>query len=169
MSARTRLLLIASLALNLFLAGLIGTALVLDRGPAARDPAPAPTAERAGPRGPRGMWAAADRLPPEKAEALRQVLRQAAEEGRPRVARLRQARRDAVAAMVREPYDPAAVREALARARTEELAARGGFDEAVTAYAARLEPQERAVIAEALRRRRSDPRSREKPPERRPD
>jgi uncharacterized membrane protein len=71
--------------------------------------------------------------------------------------------------MVRDPYDPDVVREALARARTEELAARGGFDEAVTAYAAQLEPQERAVLAEALRRRRSDPKPGGKPPERRPD
>jgi uncharacterized membrane protein len=145
-SGRTRLLLIASLALNLFLAGLIGGALLLDRKPGT-EPHHEP------PPGRRSFWAAAEQLQPAQRDAFRAVLRREAEEGRPRLQALRQARRDAAAAMSAPDYEPAAVREALARARTEELALRSDVEEAVVAFAATLEPQDRAVLGQALRRR----------------
>ena len=148
MNGRTRLLLIASLALNLFLAGLIGSALLLDRKPE-KEP------HR---HGRRSFWAAAEQLDPAQRDAFRQVLRQKAEEARPRLQALRQARRDAAAAMAAEPYDPEAVRLALARARTEELALRGGVEEAVVSFAATLDQEDRAVLGQALRRRPGGPR-----------
>jgi uncharacterized membrane protein len=157
-SRRVRLLIIASLALNLFLAGLIASALVLGEGGRGTD-------DR-GRRGPRAFWAASEQLPAAKGEALRAMLRTHAEQSRPQVRQLRAAREAAADAMARQPYDPAAVSAALEQARNQELALRRSFDQAVIAHAAQLDPADRVVLAEALRRRRGDDRRGRRPPER---
>lgn len=140
-SGRLRLLLGLSLALNLFLGGLIVGARVID----ARKP------ER-GSRGGNPFWAAAERLDATDAERLRALLRQKAEDTRPRVRALRAARREAAAAMAASDYDPPAVRAALNRARAEELALRQEVDEAVIAFAVTLDPEDREAIAPVFRR-----------------
>ena len=142
MSGRLRLLLIASLALNLFLGGLIAGAMLLDGRPGKDHH-----------RGRRSFWAAAEQLDPAQREAFRAVLRSEAEQARPRLQALRQARRDAAAAMAAEPYDPQAVRGALARARAEELALRAGVEDAVVSFAATLDQPDRAALGQALRRK----------------
>lgn len=141
MSGRWRLLLAVSLALNLFLAGLIAGALATQ----ARSP------KRGPPRG-NPYWAAAERLEADDAERLRSLLRQRAEDTRPRVRALRAARREAAAAMAAPDYDPAVVRAALARAQAEELALRREVDEAMIGFALTLDPDEREAIAPVFRR-----------------
>jgi len=147
-SRRVRILLIVSLALNLFLAGLVASALVLGRNK---------PDERQGRRGPRAFWAAAEQLPEAKGDALRQRLKQQAQASHALADEVRAARGDAAEAMSREPYDPAAVNAALERARTQEVVLRKSFDESVVRFAAELTPAERRVLAEALRRRRGEP------------
>ena len=143
MSGRARILLIASLALNLFLAGALGGLLWLDgrhgKGSHGRG-------------GGRGFSAAAEQLSPDKREAFRALLHREAEEARPRVQVIRAARRQAAAAMAAEPYNPEAVRTALARASAEELALRADFERAVIEFAATLPPNERAAVGQALRK-----------------
>jgi uncharacterized membrane protein len=143
-TARSRILLIASLALNLFLVGLlIGVFL---NGPKREQ------ADRGPPRGQRSFWAAAEQLDPVDREALHALLREEAEEARPRMQVARNARREAAALMAGESYDPAAVRAALQRARAEEFAVRQGLDQAIIAFSARLDSEERAAVGQAFRR-----------------
>lgn len=139
---RLRLLLALSLALNLFLGGLIAGALFT--GARERD--------RPHPRRP-SYLAAADRLDPDDAERLRTLLRQKADDTRPRVEALRAARREASAAMAAPDYNPEAVRAALERARAEELALRREVDDAVIAFALTLDPEGREALAPIFRRR----------------
>ena len=152
MTARSRILLIASLALNLFLVGLlIG---VFMNGPRREHD------ERGPPRGQRSFWAAAEQLDPVDREAFHALLRQEAQEARPRMQVARSARREAASLMASEAYDPAAVRAALARARAEEFAVRDGLDQAIIAFSARLDAEERAAVGQAFRRgRRGEPKA----------
>lgn len=143
-SGRMRLLFALSLALNLFLGGLIAGALIARGGKDDKDH------RRSGPR---GYMAAAERLDGADAERLRNLLRQKADDARPRVAVLRAARREAEAAMAAPDYNPDAVRAALERARTEELALRREVDNAVIAFALTLEPEDRQALAPMFRRR----------------
>jgi uncharacterized membrane protein len=138
-----RLLLALSLALNLFLGGSIVGALWAGERKEDKEP----------PRkGQRGYMAAAERLDPDDAERLRTLLRQKADDARPRVEVLRAARREAEAAMAAPDYNPDAVRAALERARTEELALRREVDNAVIAFALTLEPEGREALAPVFRR-----------------
>jgi uncharacterized membrane protein len=63
----------------------------------------------------------------------------------------RAARVQAADALAADPYDPAAVSAALDRARTAEAATRASLENAVVDFAGDLKPEERAVIAKALR------------------
>lgn len=143
MSPRTRLLLFVSLGLNLFLVGLIVGGLTLG----ARDRATRGHAKS------RSLISVAERLEPANRESFHALLRREAEEARPRVRALRQARGEAATAVTADPYDPQAAAAALDRARAEELALRRELDREVLVYAVRLSPDERALLAEALRRR----------------
>lgn len=141
MSRRFRLLLAASLTLNLFLGGAIAGMLV-----GARDGDRKPGRRMS-------YLAAAERLQEDDAARLRALLTQKAEDTRPRRQALRAARRQAEAAMAAPDYEPAAVRAALEQAHREELALRREIDDAVIAFALTLDPEDRQAIAPVFRRR----------------
>ena len=138
---RLKLALLLSLGLNLFLVGLLVGGLLSGRDD-----------ERRPRRGAGHYWAAAERFDPADRDAFRAMLRREAEENAPRVRALRQARREAQAAVSAPTLDPAAVQAALARAHREELAVRAEVDAAVLQFATRLDAQERAALGEAMRR-----------------
>jgi len=147
---RVRLLLALSVALNLFLGGLIAGAWFTE-GRERDRPAPRRLS----------YLAAAEQLDPEDGARLRALLEQKAADTRPRLRALRAARREAEAAMAAPRYDPEAVRRALARAQAEELALRREIDDAVIAFALTLEPEERAALAPVFRKRGRDGRGAE--------
>lgn len=137
---RLRVFLAFSLALNLFLVGLIaGTGFLRD---GRRD------------RGSRhaAFEQAVKRLDPADAEALKTLMRAKAERAEPRFQALRESRRDVQRLMAAPEFDPAAVRAAVTRVRIEETALRNDFDRDLIDFAARLDPQERAAVAPLLRR-----------------
>lgn len=135
-------MLAVSLAFNLFLGGLIAGAMFAE---ARKDDRPPPRRQ--------SYLAAADRLEADDAERLRTLLRQKADDARPRVQALRAARREAESAMAAPDYNPDAVRAALERARAEELALRRDVDNAVIAFALTLDPEDREALAPIFRRR----------------
>ena len=140
---RLQLAFVLSLGLNLFLVGLIVGGLLMS---ARAD------VDRGRRRGAGHYWAAAERFDPADREAFRELMRREARENAPRLRAMRQARRDAHDAVAGAPFDPAAARAALARAHQEELALRADVDAAVLEFAQRLDPKERAALAEAMRR-----------------
>ncbi|HEX8568615.1 MAG TPA: periplasmic heavy metal sensor [Caulobacteraceae bacterium] len=132
-----------SLALNLFLVGLIvGGLLISLRGDSARPR----------PRGAGHYWAAAQQFDAADREAFEALLRRESQENAPRVTEMRRSRREAQRAMNADAFDPAAVRAALARAHQAELAVRADVDAAVLQFAERLDQDERAALGEAMRR-----------------
>lgn len=137
---RLQLLLAISLAVNLFLLGLMASSTVFRDRERAREPR-------------RGSFAAAvEQLDPADADALRTLMRERGERAEPRVRALRDARKEAQALMSRPEYDPAAVRAAMTRVRVEEMALRNDLDASLIEFATRLEPEERAAIAPLMRR-----------------
>lgn len=143
MTGRTlKIALAASLTANLFLAGLIGGAVVLrDRHEEHKRPAQ-----------PSRFTSVMERLDPADAQALRELMGRKSEEAQPRVQALRAARRDVEAALGRPEYDPTAVQLALERVRAEETVLRREVDDALVEFAAGLEPEERVAIAPLLRK-----------------
>ena len=140
---RLQLALLLSLGLNLFLVGLlVGGLLMKPRG----------KAESGRPRGAGHYWAAAAAVDPADRAAFQDLLRQESREAAPRLNAMRQARREARNAVSGGNFDPAAAQAALARAHAEEFAVRRDVDAAVLAFAARLYPDERAALGEAMRR-----------------
>ena len=137
---RLQLFLALSLALNLFLAGLIAGTGLLDR--------------REHDRG--GRHAAFDQavrqLDPADAEALRTLMRTKGEQAEPRFRALREARREVQRRMSQPDYDPAAVRAAVTQVRVQEVALRDDLDRSLIDFAARLDPEERAAVAPLLRK-----------------
>lgn len=146
---KTLIALVASVALNLFLVGLlVGGAVV---GLRLADSHAAQPAAQAGPgRAPLAL--AAQGLRPERRPEFRAVLREALLATRPDIQRARALRREALATMDRPDFDPEDVAVALARARGLEVNARGQVEDAVIRYAATLPRAERAEFLEALRR-----------------
>ena len=137
---RLRLLLAASLALNLFLGGLfLGTGLLKGRH------------ENRGPRH-AAFNTALQRLDPADAEALRTLMRTKGEQAEPRFQALREDRKRVEALLAQPDYDPAAVRTALTRVRVQETALRDDLDRDLIEFAARLDPEERAAIGPLLRK-----------------
>lgn len=138
------ILLIVSLALNLFLVGAVVGGLVVGQRLRAERPALA----RGGP----ALWAAARDLPPEHRAAYRDVLRGEGGEVRQRLRAAREARVEAWRGLAAEPLDPAAVRRQLAAARTLDTEARGTLEDRIVTFAMSLPPQDRAVFVEGLTR-----------------
>ncbi|MDO9335927.1 MAG: periplasmic heavy metal sensor [Caulobacter sp.] len=145
MKPRTLIIaLVASVALNLFLAGLIvGGVAVARRAHELRPPASAQI------RTP--LWRAGDALPQPKRRAFRQLVRQAGSEMRDDVRQSRAIRREAIAALEAEPFDAGAAAAEMSRARQMDTAARGRVEARIMTFAATLTPSERGVLAAGLR------------------
>ena len=141
---RLKLAFFLSLGLNLFLIGLMVGGLLMSRrageSPAGRG------------RGAAHYLAAAEAFDPADRQAFQEMMQREAREGRPRIEAIRAARREARRAMAEPNFDPAVVQAALERAHAEQFALRREVDAAVLQFAARLDPQERAALGEAMRR-----------------
>lgn len=144
---RTLIVLVVSLAVNLFLIGLLvgGTVVGLRMAETRHAQANAVGVGRA------PLAAAAQGLAPDRRPQFRAVLREALLSTRPDVQRARVLRREALAMTERPQFDPAEVSASLARARALEVGARGKVEDAVIAYAATLPQAERAEFTKALR------------------
>ena len=135
--------LFVSLALNLFAIGAIVGGLVVGarfsegRGPMMR-PGPPPFRE------------AAQTLPPARQEAFHRALRGETFEVRRKLMAASEARRAAWAQLGADPYDPTAVRRALARAQAIEMEARTLVEGRVVDFAGELSAEERDRLAGAL-------------------
>lgn len=142
----------SSLALNLFLVGLMAGALVIGSRFHVLRP------QGAGPQPVRGLWAAGSGLTPEHRQAFHKVLRGGGQDVGAKLREARQLRRQAWTQMGAEPLDPAAATQSLDRARALETEARGGVEHEIVTFAATLPPAERAALAEGLARTMSPPR-----------
>lgn len=138
------ILLVVSLALNLFLIGTVVGGLVVGQRLRAMRPPP----ERGGPP----LWVAARELSPEHRDAYREVLRGERGEVRMKLRSARDARTEAWQAMGKDPFDAEAVRDKLAAARGQDAQARGALEDRLVAFAASLPADERAKLAEGLAR-----------------
>ncbi|MBO9545665.1 periplasmic heavy metal sensor [Caulobacter sp.] len=98
------------------------------------------------------LWTAGDRLSPESRRALRQALHAANQKNKPITRQARAERQAALDALASPGFDPAEVSRRLNTARTLDIQARGNVEAALSAYAATLSPQERAVLAQGLSR-----------------
>ena len=147
MNDRWKVALAVSLAVNLFLAGagvgviVIGARLVGERQ----------DLRRGGGEGQR-MAAAFQALPPDRRQALRDIMRSQALDSAEDLRAARQARQDAIRLMTVEPYDANAVAAALTKARDADGRARARVDATLAARLAGLSPQERAVFSRLLMR-----------------
>jgi len=137
--------LIVSVALNLFLGGLIVGGSVVARRLADMQPPPA-----AGQRLP--LWRAADALPPPKRRAFRQMFRQAARDTREPVLQSRALRREAIAALEGPDFDAEAAVAGMNQARAKDMQARSEVEARIMRFAATLTPEERELLAAGLRR-----------------
>ena len=143
MSRRTLLIvLFVSLAVNLFLVGgvvgglVVGQRLRPDRPPMTRMNQP--------------VWAAAQALSPEQAQAYRTMLRSQGPEARTVMRQSREERAQAWRTLSAEPFDPALTKQRLAQVRTREAEARGQIDGRIVDFAAGLTTAERQKFAKAL-------------------
>ncbi len=134
----TRWWLIASLALNALLLGaILGGGWMLTRAPAL------PATAR--------LRDAGDRLSAVEQPRFRAMLRQTRIANRALVDRARRARAEAAAALVAQPFDEAALAQALDQARDADLALRRAREAAMVRFAATLSPDDRAALATGLR------------------
>ncbi|MDP1873004.1 periplasmic heavy metal sensor [Phenylobacterium sp.] len=137
--------LFVSLAVNLFAIGaMIGGLVIGVRMSEGRQMAMRP--------GPPPIFSAASALPEARQDAYRQALRGEAREVRRSLVSAGEARRGAWGEIAADPYDPAAVREALAKAQAIEAEARSRLESRVVEFAADLSLQERQALADALSR-----------------
>jgi uncharacterized membrane protein len=135
-----KVLLAASLVLNLFFVGAVGGVMVIRHGAMVRAAAGDP------------LLTAADSLAPAQHNAFRAMIAGQLAAIRPQLRDARQARRQAVAQIEADPFDRAAAGANLARARADDAAARGQIEEAILSFAAQLPPTERLAFANGLRR-----------------
>jgi uncharacterized membrane protein len=94
----------------------------------------------------------AARLDPADRDALNQLLADQLQANGPVLLDARQARREARRLMLTQPFDATATSTALARARADDLQVRGRLEDAVVAFAARLTPQQRALLSSGIMR-----------------
>lgn len=135
--------LVASLTLNVFVIGAVGGAAVMRHRV---------MEERARPtKMGNPLMRVAERLPQDVRARYVARMRQEGAVVWPRMKEARAARAEAAAALSAESYDPASVSAALDRARSAEAATRASLENAVVDFARDLKPEERAVIASALR------------------
>ena len=134
--------LLASAAVNVFLigaaVGLLATNALSPGGPGAPPPNP--------------LRVAADQLNPTDRDALLLLMQDQVQANGPVLLDARKARREARRLMQAQPFDRAATAAALARARADDRQVRGQLEEAVVDFAAKLSPQERAVLSAGVMR-----------------
>ncbi len=136
--AGSRILLIASIALNIFLAGAIAGGIAWFE------------AHRSAARAP--LQALGQQLPAAERGAFYKTLREARHQVRQTILDGQQARRDA-AALLRQPtLDAPALLAALERARLADAAVRAGLEQRIVEFAATSSPADRAILAEGLSR-----------------
>ncbi len=130
--------LIVSLALNALLLGaILGGGWMLTRVPT-----PAATSR---------LRDAGDGLSAAQQPRFRAMLRETRIANRALTDRARQARGEAAAALVAQPFDEATLAQALDRARDADLALRRAREAAMVRFAATLLPDDRAALAAGLR------------------
>jgi uncharacterized membrane protein len=137
--------LFASVALNLFGIGAVVGGFVIAHRLHEMAPQRAPVGQ-----GP--LWAAADALPPEHRDAYHDLLRGQALTVGQQVRQARQARRQAWAGLMAEPFDAKGTAKNLADARALEIQARGEVEQKIVEFAATLPAAERAELAQGLGR-----------------
>ncbi|QEN88433.1 periplasmic heavy metal sensor [Labrys sp. KNU-23] len=136
--AGSRIPLIVSIALNIFLAGAIAGGIAWFE------------ARRSMPRA--SLQALGNQLPAPERDAFYKTLREARHQARQTILDGQQARRDA-AALLRQPtLDAQALLAALERARTADAAMRAGLEQRIVEFAAASSPADRAILAEGLSR-----------------
>jgi len=138
-------LVVASLAVNLFLAGLLAGDWLMGRyGPPPFAPAINPSWMR-------------HALGPDAERMVAPVMRRHMDEIREHIEATRRARRAVGAALTAEPFDRAALEDALARIRTQNAEAQAAFHGAFVDVADKLSPEQRAELAKESQRRRRPP------------
>ncbi len=145
MGGRLKLVLVASLVLNVFLVGAVAGAIIV-RGRLAQMAAPPP------PRQPAGLMRGLQALAPDDRMAFRRAMRDRAATVEPILREARAARLQAVDEFARPTFDRAAALAALARAREAEGRARAQLEEGVVAFASGLPADKREALGLALRR-----------------
>lgn len=140
-----RILLLASLVLNMFLVGgITGAAIMWSRTETQR---PLNGVGR-----PARLRQASEALQPDNRRALRQAVRAAARSVRPQAERARAARIEARDLLTKPDFDRAAFETALARARADDIAIRTRLEQSVVGVVATLPVEERVVLAKGLER-----------------
>ncbi len=134
--------LFVSLALNLFIGGLVIGAVAIGRR------APPPRVAMIGGAGP--VTAAITALPAEHRRALRGALPTTLRASSQQLREAGRLRRSALMRLSADPVDSSAVLADLARARAIEIEARGALDQRVVTFAATLPLAERERFAQAL-------------------
>jgi uncharacterized membrane protein len=142
MSRGWKIALAVSLALNLFVLGAAGGVLYRD--------AQGPPGRFGGRGGPLGR--AVEGLSGDQRAAFRQMLHDQVEAARPLIQDARRSRRQAFDLLSAPTFDRAAAGQAMAQARNDEGRIRAAMENAVLDFAARLSPQQRASMAEAIRK-----------------
>ena len=138
--------LIVSVALNLFLAGLIVGGVVVARRAAELRPPPMAAQTRT------PLWRAGDELPQPKRRAFRQMFRQAGLDTREDIRRSRAIRREAIDSLESAGFDANAAIARMNEARRIDSDARSQVEARILAFAATLTPEERELLAQGLRR-----------------
>jgi len=149
----SRILLIASLALNLFVLGvLFGAAGVyLSASQTRREAAPATASAAAG--GPT-LWAVSTRLSPAHRKALQDYLTQQGEALAEPIHQLRTQRRHAVDALGADPYDADAAARAQLDAQARGMEIRRQLTTGLTRLMTDFTPEERRLMAEPVQKSR---------------
>lgn len=147
MSERSiRLLLAASLAVNIFLLGAAAGAGYMWR---------AQEVQRDAAGEQRGLRFAADDLSPEQRKAFRQALAEARRQSAADIEAARAGREEVARLIEGEPIDSAAVNAALTAIRQADTALRSRLEQAIVSFAAGLTPADRARLVDGLRDRTS--------------
>jgi uncharacterized membrane protein len=138
-----KMLLAASLALNIFILGAAAGAGYMWWQARER-----PQAEAQ-----RGLRFAAAELSPEQRRAFRQALAEARRRAADDTATARTSREAAARLLAAEPLNAAAVETELARVRAADMALRSRLEQAIVGYAATLSPADRERLVDGLRGR----------------
>lgn len=157
MNARTlKIALAVSVALNLFGLAAAGAFAV------SRERVEERVEAQQRPTRPGSTMSMIDRLSPEVRTEVRQTLRAAALSARPDFEEAREKRRQAIALAASPTFDAARVTALLDESRAAELRGRQRLEATAVAMLAELEPADRAIMSDILRRKRHGGKDRER-------